>query len=255
MGFAVLDTYGNRKTTLQRPGMAVSTDTTTGTVTGWAPSLPSVNTLIEWSGTASATFDSLTAGSVGQRVTVKNTGTQIAYFAHQSGSATLAKFSNLVTSGPTPIAAGGWISFVYDGTYWQLMEHEQGAMIAVPYASGNFSSASGSWTVGSGSPTTYAWQLDGRMMFVAWIIASTTTAGSPTALWLAIPNGCVASTQILQSAGYTNDNSALAVAPVQVAPTLNSGKSIVLYLNAAQGAFSNVANATNVFGSLRFQVN
>ena len=86
-------------------------DTNTGTIHNWPPTLTPPRTLIEWSGAADFTCTGLAGGVAGYLVTVKNTGTKVATFAHASASSSAAnRFTNVVTSGPTPIAPGGWVT-------------------------------------------------------------------------------------------------------------------------------------------------
>lgn len=184
---------------LARLGLGVTTaisDTSTGAVTNWAPALAG-DTYIEWAGAADATFQGLTLGVTGSIVTIKNTGSKNAFFAHLSGTTALAKFRNMVTSGVTPIAPGGYISYISNGTDWMLLDHKQGAPITIAFDATKYS-ASGSmtWTVDSGDVNANQYLVDGRI--VEWLqrLSTTTVGGTPDSeLHAILPNGytCVAS--------------------------------------------------------------
>jgi hypothetical protein len=148
--------------------LLVTTNTDTGAQNNWAPALSS-HTLIEWSGASDIAITGLAGGSAGQIVTLKNTGTKIATFAHASGSSSAAnRFTNQVTSAATPVAAGGFITYIHDGTNWVMHAHEQGAWIRSTYASGDFgTNGSGmTWTVQSGDRTGMDYKLSGRTLVV-----------------------------------------------------------------------------------------
>ncbi len=108
----------------------VITSTDTGTIHNWVPRSAGY-TVIQWNGAADAAFTGLAGGVPGQQVTIKNIGAFLATFARlSSSSATANQFANLVASAPTPIAPGGWITYIHTGTNWVLVGHEQGAWIS-----------------------------------------------------------------------------------------------------------------------------
>lgn len=67
----------------------------------------------------------------------------------------------------------------YIGTAWT----------AVTYASGNFTTDTGSWTVASGDQETYGYVEIGKTMHVRVRISTSTVASSPVQLRIAVPNG------------------------------------------------------------------
>ncbi len=165
---------------------SVTTSTTTGATNNWAPTLAG-NTLIEWNGAADAAFTGLDGGVVGQIVVIKNvTAAKIATFAHGSGSSDADnQFQNLVTSAATPVAPGGWIMYQHDGTDWKLIGHKQGAPITVTFAAGDFTAASGNWTVDALDIVSIYYELRGKMLMFAWDIAATDVSATPTDLRIA----------------------------------------------------------------------
>lgn len=198
---------------IARLGLGVTTlvtSTSTGQNDGWAPGIAG-DTVIEWSGASDMTCSGVSAAAgftAGQRVTVKNTGTKVAYFQHNNAGSTV-KFKNIVTSGDTPIAPGGCISWVYDGTHFKLSYHDQGAFISVAYSAGNFTTGSGSWTVDSGDQITYAYKIQGSEIKMRVYLDTTSIGDSPGSaplqLFVAIPGGYTAAkkTQSM-SLGFDN---------------------------------------------------
>jgi hypothetical protein len=168
------------------------TSTSTGAQNNWAPAGMSGNTLVEWSGASDLAATGLAGGAAGQFWTLRNTGTKVATFAHNSGSSSAAnRFKNCATSAATPVAPGGFITYQHDGTDWQLVDHDQGAFITPAYAAGDFT-ASGSmtWTVDSGDISTYAYKLDGRRLSVLFAIISTSVGGTlSNNLRIKVPGG------------------------------------------------------------------
>jgi len=161
---------------------SVVASTVTGTQNNYAPTL-SNRTLIEWAGAADATFTGLAGGAVGKIVTFKNTGSFVAYFAHQHASSSAGnKFRNFATSASTPIAATGAITFQYDGTDWQIISHEQGAWITPTFSAANFTASAGTWTVDAGDVLTDMYRLSGRTLHWQFAVATTSVSTTPTYL-------------------------------------------------------------------------
>lgn len=194
---------------------SVTTSTLTGAQNNWAPTL-GTQTLIEWSGAADAAFTGLAGGTAGKIVTIKNTGTKVATFAHQSASSSAGnKFTNTATSAPTPIAAGGWIIYQYDGTDWQMVGHEQGAWITATFAAGNFTAAgSMTWTVDAGDVASLAYRLSGRTVTVVFQLETTTIGGTVNATTI-IGSGAIGSFTIARTTwaiGFVINNGATGIA-------------------------------------------
>ena len=146
---------------LRRTGTALAfgsavkliTNTETGTLNNWAPTgTVAGDTYIEWSGASDATVTGFNVGQyAGLTLTLKNTGTKVMYFVHQSGSSSAGnKLFNVITTQNTPIAPGGSAIFVYDGTNFILTRHEQAGWIAYTPVWGNTGTGN---TLGNGTIT------------------------------------------------------------------------------------------------------
>lgn len=165
--------------------------TDTGALNNWAPGIAS-DTLITWAGAADATLSGMDAGVAGQVVTIRNDGANVLYALHQSALSTAAnRLVNDATSGATPIAAGGAMAYQYDGTRWQLVDHEQGAWITPPYAAGDFTSTLGTvWTVDAGDVVTFRYRVSGRTLTISFYILSTSVSSPASGqLFVKIPGG------------------------------------------------------------------
>jgi hypothetical protein len=171
---------------------SVVTSTSTGAQNNWAPTLVG-NTFIEWNGASLASITGLDGGVSGQIVTIKNiTAAQIITFANASGSSDVDnRFANHVTSGVTPVAAGGWIRYQHDGTNWKIIGHEQGEWITPTFAAGNFTgSSSMTWTVAAGDVLSFAYRVRGKELTLNFYIQTTTVGGTPdVSLQLVLPGG------------------------------------------------------------------
>lgn len=204
------------------PGLdwTVVDSTSTSSQNNWAPGLYG-KTLVTWHGASDVAVTGLAGGVPGQVVVVRNTGTTIATFAHNSGSSSAGnKLLNSATSGATPIAAGGYITYLYDGTQWQIGGHEQGAWITPAYAAGNFVGyASQTWTVDAGDVTTFRSRLSGRTLTLMVYLDATSVGGTPSpGLIMTIPGGFTAAANAF-GFGEIFDNSAstFSLAPFVVA--------------------------------------
>lgn len=129
-----------------------------------------------------ATIRGLVAGYYdGQIVTIISIGAGEVDLNHQDTNSTAAnRLLNVVTSAFTPLAAGaGVATYQYDLTTarWRLIEWNQGDFIQIAYASGNFTAASGTWTVDSGDQLTFGYWLRGRDCFYNIDIATSTNTG------------------------------------------------------------------------------
>jgi hypothetical protein len=119
---------------------------------------------------------------LGQLLTfVGNAGMPPVKFAHQStvqANAAL-RFSNLVTSAPTPIAGGGRAVYQYNGGTWLLVHHEQGSWITSPFAASSFYADSPMvWTVTAGNLVDFAYRLTGRTLQINIYISGSVLSGT-----------------------------------------------------------------------------
>jgi hypothetical protein len=169
----------------------LATNTDTGNHNDWAPGVVHGTTFLPWAGAADATFTGLAGGQKGDLLIFKNIGTKVAYFPHLSGSSSgVNQFTNSITVGNgTPVAKGGNIIFVHDGSTWQLVGHEQGAWVNVTFAAGEFTAnGAQTWTVASAA--TQKFYVKGNSMKFALAVFGTTVGGTPnTQLIKSLPNG------------------------------------------------------------------
>ncbi len=220
----------------------------TGAQNNYAPGLIGDTTEF-WSGASDATFSGLTPGNIGQYYTLKNTGTKVAYFLHQSGLSNAGnKFTNIITVGNgTPVAAGGHITYQYDGTNWQLIDHEQGIFISVAFSAGNFTANAGTWTVASGNQTAFRYKVDGGRLTVIFSIENTSVAGGPVQLFIAIPNAFQA-LSLLFGQGINSDAGAADAIGIVIVKNTSAFK--IENLKVGFGAFGASTNTTSVYGTV-----
>lgn len=234
-------------------GTVVAPQTNTGAVNNWAPGVDG-HTFTRWAGTSDATFSGCAGGQAGLLHVVRNTGTKVGYFLHASGLSSAAnQFANSATSGPTPIAPGGWIAHRHDGSVWQLVAHQQGALITPTYAGGNFTGSAGSWTVDAGDVGCYAYKLEGRRLTVWFQLATTSVASAGAGLNIALPAGfvAVAGKTIILPFFYNDNGGVTTVGQSQVDP---SGV-IIRLLKIGFANWANATNTTAVFGMVDVEVN
>jgi Collagen triple helix repeat (20 copies) len=155
----------------------------TGVQNAFTPGLTSANTVILWTGTADCTIAGMVGGVKGDVVTFRNSTApqSILFFAFNAAAAAAGtRFLPLVTSGLTPIAQGGVISFFFDGTFWILLSHEQGPWITLPYNAANFTgSGAMTWTVPAISVTDQSYKLAGNTITYSLNVSGTTIGGTP----------------------------------------------------------------------------
>lgn len=229
---------------------STTTDTSTGTVNDWAPTLAG-NTYIAWSGASNATFTGLSSSGIttGTIVFFKNTGSKIAFFSHLSGSSSAAnQFVNIVTSGATPVGPGGVIAFLFNGTNWSLLLHHQGSWINVTYTSTDYTADTGAWTVDSGDVTTYKYFLIGNQAVFQCLFQTTTTTSTPTRIFALMPNGWTCSAIVSVPAQTLGGISPNEPAIIQVNSSISTSK--IAFLRLSVVAWPTVTNTLAVSGSI-----
>lgn len=160
----------------------VLTPTTTGAVNDWTPGLDG-HTVAFWNGGADFTPSGIAGGATGNLFLLKNiTAAKVVYVPHNTGPTDGNKTQNLVTSGPTPIAAGGWVLYQRDATDWKLVGHEQGASITPTFNAAHYTSDVGTWGVDVSDRLAGAFRLAGRFLTYAFDLSTTTVTGSPSLL-------------------------------------------------------------------------
>jgi hypothetical protein len=141
-----------------------------------------------------------------------------------------------------------------DGYIWRDIYEKQrttalGHWMDVPYNAANFTVVpSGTWTVPSGSISTYAYCLIGKTMVLAFYAVNTTVSGSPTQLRVSIPAGMTA-TREFRTAAIFNDAGTDTTGILGISAGATS-----VYVGKLQTA-AFIAGTSHVFFSLSFQVN
>jgi hypothetical protein len=160
-------------------------DDSTGTQNSWNPGVFGLITediVIFWEGASDITVNGMNFnGNNGQRVTIVNIGSNVAYFAHQSGSATASKrFMNVCTIITTPVAPRGSVTYQHDGEFWYMISHEQAQDISYSTAwTGTITNPA----IGNGSLTALYRVVGGIIKgTLSLSIGSTTTLG--TGAWI-----------------------------------------------------------------------
>jgi hypothetical protein len=230
----------------------VQTTTSTGTVNNFA--LTAACTFLRCNNATLLTLTGLTAGTDGQRLTIRSVGAGQVDLADQAAGSTAAnRIVNGVTGTISLAPGSGRVTLEYDATTarWIVVTHTQGAWIAVAYASGNFT-ANGAmtWTVDAGDQVTYTYCLHGRTLIVAVQVNSTTVGGTlNNNLLVAIPGGFTAARTItnpayMQQAG-SNVNGFVEVSA--------AGTTIALWKDAGNN-WAASTNGTNARFELTFEV-
>jgi hypothetical protein len=154
-----------------------------GTVNDWAPAgLPTnANAVISWNGATPLLVTGIRGGVDGQQITIKNRGTSVISFEHSgTGSIITNRCGNLISSGMTPVAAAGWISYVYfAGSGWRLTSHEQGAWITPAFNAADYTASTGTWIVSSANVLQARYRIEGKAL--AWALYVWQTSISPGA--------------------------------------------------------------------------
>lgn len=231
------------------------TSTATGTQNNWAPGI-SGNTIIEWSGASAMTVTGLAAGTTAQIVIFKNVGTAVATFSHNSGSSSAGnKFFNLATSAGSPVAAKGWVVYYYDGTQWQMINHDQGTPITPSFNAADYTgSGSMTWTLQAGDVDLQQYYLRGSQLTVSTRII-TSTVGGTLSNALRVGNGAwggFTSSGITFGINSYSDNGTSGNGTVNT--TTGTGGTLVQFFKAAGANWSASTNNTTVNGTLFIQV-
>ena len=166
----------------------VVTTTSTGTQNDFAPGLVSgaIN-VIRCNNATDLTLTGLSATSIadGTVAIFKTIGAGNIIFQDQNaGSAAANRYTNIATSGDTPISSSGFASFIYDATSttWRMLAHEQGAWISYTptwQSAGNPQPALGNGTLIGG----YIRRGRNVRFRISFIIGSTSTQGTSTWTW------------------------------------------------------------------------
>lgn len=141
----------------------------------------------------------------------------------------------------------------YDGTNWLEIARSALATVTVTwatptYASGDYTSDVGSWTVESGDVSSFRYAQIGKVMFISLRLSGTTVAGSPQTLKVKIPNSKVAASSAFTFARITNNGTTVAgyCAVSASGTTIGIGK-------IDDAAFTNETNLTGVSLEIFFE--
>lgn len=170
---------------LAGPSFIRVTSTTTGSQTAWNPGLAG-DTVVDWDGTADLDLLGLAGGTTaGQLTIIRNKGTnnKIIRCAHNgAGAATADKLRNMVISAPTPVAAGGFIMYFWDGTDHKYVDHLQGAWITPTFSAAHYTSDVGTWVLDAGDRVSGAYLLEGKNVSYVFALNAGTITGAPSIL-------------------------------------------------------------------------
>lgn len=233
----------------------IAARTDTGAVNNWAPALDG-NTYVPWAGTSDAAFTGLAGGVAGQIVRIKNTGSKIATFAHNSGSSSAGnKFFNPVTSAPTPVAPRGWIAYQHDGTQWQQVAHEQGAWIVPVFSAGDYTAlAPMTITMDSGDVVDLRYKLSGTKLAVSWALGFFSLGGTASSeIRMKIPGGFTANGTFTANFQYNDNGGGFLFGPAYVSA---AGVTIISLYKAGFGAanWTLSTNNTQAYGQTELEV-
>lgn len=199
------------------------------------------------------TLQGIAAGLDGQELTLISIGGGQVNLANQdAGAAVALRIINGVTGTISLAASTGRARLQYDGATarWRVLQHEQGAWITQAFNAGDFTSSSGSWTVGGGDVGKFSYYLRGRTLSVAFTIDVTTVAGGPTQLFIKTPGGFTNAPGALYGACWLSDNGAPTIGRV----TAVSGDTRLQIVRSDVAAFAAAVDTTAVFGSITFEV-
>lgn len=224
-----------------------------GAQNNWAPGLVG-NTFLIWSGASALAVTGFAAGVVGQLLIFRNaTAAQVATFAHASGSSSVGnRLANAASSAPTPVAPGGYVAYIYDGTTWEMVSHDQGAWITPAFAAGDYTASSGNWTVDAGDVISARYHLKGKTLKLTYSISTTDVSATPQNLQRIIPGGFTAAAfEQTGAAGYVDAGGARS-AGFWIVPASNT--SFVFQKVDASNWSLTAADNTYVFGSAEIEV-
>lgn len=138
-----------------------------------------------------------------------------------------------------------------DGGWRLVASSKADQWIDVTYAAGNFTTNTGTWTVGSGDQTTYCYQIDGNKMVVSFDIRTTTVASSPVELRIAIPGGRTAARTITIPVVAINAGAQISTAFARV----TAGNAYIqIFRDGSSTAWSAAADTTYVMGEITFMI-
>ena len=124
-----------------------------------------------------------------------------------------------------------------------------GEFTAVAHAGGNFTAATGSWTVASGDQLTFGYSLVGKMLTVVFTIATSSVSATPASLRIAIPGGFTAAKQMYNMCLIV-DNGTRVVGEAQVA----AAGTVIIIARYDAANLATATDTTSVVGQITFEV-
>jgi hypothetical protein len=125
--------------------------------------------------------------------------------------------------------------------------------IDVPYSSANFTADAGTWTVESADINTLMYHIDGNKMTLAWTMGNVSIAGSPTHLYLRIPDGRVSARYAVTRLAFAYDGAGYRTNATAVA--FPGGGTINFQIDPfASGPWADVVNGAYFQGQLTFMI-
>jgi hypothetical protein len=238
-----------------KPGVSVIA--TAGAITTLPIPAGNGDLVIYLTSATGAVIQGIAPGLNGQRLIVYGAAAATFTFAHLSGTpSSLARCINVATSAPTPITAGGSVTFVYDNAIsglWRMITHEQGGWITAPYNAADFvGSGSMTWTVQAADIATIVYRLSGRTVTMTFAL-DVTSVGGTLSTDLQIRSGQWGGFSI---AGQFNapvpyaSEGGVAVAGAMI----QTGGTILRILKQGFPNWTATTNTTAVYGQITFQV-
>lgn len=127
-----------------------------------------------------------------------------------------------------------------------------GEWTSVAFNAANYTAPGGSWTVASGDQSVLAYSMVGKTMTLVFTINTSTVAGGPVQLNLAIPGGFVSARTTLGPCTRTVDNGAAAIG---LCETIAASSNVRLYTNVTAGtAWAAATDTTSVSGRVTLEV-
>jgi hypothetical protein len=202
------------------------------------------------------TISGFSAGFDGQILRVISVGAGQVDFPHQSTLSVAAnRLINMATVGRTPLAPGtGVAAFQYDATAarWKCVEHDQGAPIVYPYSAGDYTAATGSWTVDAGDVPALCFFLRGRFLTINVLISTTSVSAATANLRFALPQALVAARDT-RGGGVGVDVGATLTNPVIYLASAGVAY-IAVYKPAFSGTWGVATNNTELSGQITLDV-
>lgn len=189
------------------------TTTVTGTQNNFAPALAG-DTQITVNNASDVTFTGMTGCTIsGQQVTFVSIGSGNVFFTHQDAGSTAGnRFINFATTGTTPLNQGV-ARFTCDATAsrWRMIYHQQGAWINPVFNAGDYTAATGTWTVIAGNVAVFGYFLQGRTMHIKMEVNSTSVSATPATLNRTIPGGFTSAVGTVQLGRVVDNGGAAAI--------------------------------------------